>query len=360
MAGLIPSPVDVQAGAEKGGLRAAAEEAQEGGPKKRRKRIDPASLGGDSGGYANYLGSLFNGGDVGAAFLQQYMQLAESRRPDEGAVWSSIMSIVSTCMAGPSPPEDGSEPPAQPVTRLIALVPHVGIRAMGIIWEEDAEGQGEGMQVVAAVWQNGTMLMKELCANEVAAREHLAGMIALLVSVGPQNGAGSSAPAPGASLPGGGGFPPLATLEQQQQQQFADLMGAGVKMQEQQQQQQLMGGMAELLAAAQSGGPGAEALTSAINALMSDSSGAAGGADISAIMAQAIAAYGGAGGMDIMSMMAAAGGGGEEQQSEAHQADQAPADVQPSMEQQGQGGDSVAGQDQGGGAAGSLPLFRAP
>ena len=138
----------VQAGAEKGGARADAE-AAEGNTKKKRKKIDPATLGmgGEMSGYANYLNSLqFGDGDVGAALIQQYMQMAQRNKPDENAVWNGIMSVAAICLPGPSTvtAEDGSEfQVAPPVTRLIGMVPHLVSRAMGVLWEQDVDGSEE-------------------------------------------------------------------------------------------------------------------------------------------------------------------------------------------------------------------------
>ena len=109
------------------------------------------------GGYANYLNSLqFNDGDVGAALLQQYMQMAQRSKPDEAASWSGIMSVAAACLPGPSTTtaEDGSvqQVAPAPVTRLIGMVPHLASRAMGVVWEQDPDGTDEvvGTQVRSA------------------------------------------------------------------------------------------------------------------------------------------------------------------------------------------------------------------
>lgn len=148
-----------QAGAEKQISSAGADGSAEGGSKKRRKRMDSSGSllglgGGDASGYANYLGSLisgagggFDGGDggqFGAALLQQYMQYAQAPRGrlDDGAVWAGVMAVASTCLPpGSAPEEDGSETTGQP--RLLGMIPHLASRAMGVVWEQEAEGDGE-------------------------------------------------------------------------------------------------------------------------------------------------------------------------------------------------------------------------
>ena len=149
----------MQAGAEKQISSAGADASAEGGgSKKRRKRMDSSGAllglgGGDASGYANYLGSLlsgagggFDGGDggqFGAALLQQYMQYTQGPRgrPDDGAVWAGVMAVASACLPpGSAPEEDGPET-GQP--RLLGMVPHLASRAMGVVWEQDAEGDGE-------------------------------------------------------------------------------------------------------------------------------------------------------------------------------------------------------------------------
>ena len=80
-----------------------------------------------------------HGGQLGAALLPQCNHNLQGTRifPDNGAVWAGVMGVTSACLPAEA---EGS---GSGLLRVLGLVPHLASRAMGIVWEQEAEDDGE-------------------------------------------------------------------------------------------------------------------------------------------------------------------------------------------------------------------------
>ncbi|GAX78044.1 hypothetical protein CEUSTIGMA_g5486.t1 [Chlamydomonas eustigma] len=296
-------------------------EGPDGMKKAKRKRVDMANGDFDDAGQLAYLTSLLGSGQFnpldsssgGQLLLQHYLQLASGVpvqqqkgkqahvQASEAAAWTGFMSVAAAAVPS-SPSGQGAQPGADGSysipSRLMGLVPHLGSKAMGVLWEQDGDAaSGQSKQVGAAIWQNGSVLSRQLHPEEGAARDWLAGMIELL--------ANATATAAGAVNGASSSLPPmiLDAQQQQQQQQLLDLftgssVGGG---------NAAADALSAALAALVGGGQGVGTVGSSASQL---------GQDLPGMMAQTLAAAAEAGGMpggaagfnslDLVALLAAA------------------------------------------------------
>ena len=87
---------------------------------------------------------------LGEALQSQYIQNLQGTRifPDNGTAWAGMMGVASTrlppgCAAETEGPGTETEGSRTGLMRVLGLVPHLASRAMGIVWEQEAEDDGE-------------------------------------------------------------------------------------------------------------------------------------------------------------------------------------------------------------------------
>jgi hypothetical protein len=141
--------------------------------KAKRKRIDVSHGDFEDAGQLAYLTSLLGSGQFnpldpssgGQLLLQHYLQLATGApvqqqkgkqaqsQATEAAAWTGFMSVAAAAV--PSSPSGLGAPSGADGSysipsgsRLMGLVPHLGSRAMGVLWEQDGDTpSGQGKQV---------------------------------------------------------------------------------------------------------------------------------------------------------------------------------------------------------------------